>query len=116
MVNSIKEARWILDRVPKLMMVIDINHPFIDTPEDLILAVGDRVKCLHVSDRDDITERHWLPGEGILNWNNVIRALERVGYSGEFTYEIGILKRKYTAQQIKENYEKLFSDYNALKK
>ena len=112
MVNSIKEARWILDRVPKLMMVIDINHPFIDTPEDFILAVGDRIKCLHVSDRDEITERHWLPGEGILNWNNIIGALEKVGYNGEFTYEVSIRRRQTPLSEIRANFEKLFENYN----
>ncbi len=116
MLNSAEEMLWLLDKVPKLMVVIDINHPFIDTPEDLIKKVGSRIKCLHVSDRDEIKERHYLPGDGILNWNKIIGALEKVGYDGEFTYEVSLRSRKTPLSEIRKNYEKLFEDYNNSKK
>jgi sugar phosphate isomerase/epimerase len=116
MVNSIEEMLWLLEKVPKLMVVIDINHPFIDTPEDFIEKVGSRVKCLHVSDRDEIKERHNLPGDGILKWNKIIGALEKIGYEGEFTYEVSIRSKKYPLSLIRENYEKLFENYNNSKK
>ena len=109
LLNQTSEAHYLLKKVPKLMVVIDINHPFIDTPEDLILKVGNRIKCLHVSDRDEIKERHYLPGDGVLNWNNIIGALEKIGYQGEFTYEIG---DKYSIKDVKDNFEKLFAEYN----
>jgi sugar phosphate isomerase/epimerase len=114
-VNKTSEALWLLERVPKLMMVIDINHPFIETPEYFIEKIGDRVKCLHVSDRDEIKERHNLPGDGILNWNNIIGALEKIGYKNEFTYEISIASRKTPLSEVRKNYEKLFENYNASK-
>lgn len=114
--NSSSEILWLLEKVPKLMMVIDINHPFIDTPEDLIEKVGSRVKCLHVSDRDEIKERHNLPGDGVLNWNKIIAALEKIGYEGEFTYEVSIKRRQTPLSEIKKNYETLFSNYNNSKK
>ena len=116
MVNSAEEMLWLLEKVPKLMVVIDINHPFIDAPEDLILKVGNRIKCLHVSDRDEIAERHYLPGDGVLNWNNIIGALEKIGYQGEFTYEVSLRARKTPISEIRKNYEKLFEDYNNSKK
>ncbi len=116
MVNSAEEMLWLLEKVPKLMAVIDINHPFIDAPEDLILKVGNRIKCLHVSDRDEIAERHYLPGDGVLNWNNIIGALEKIGYQGEFTYEVSLRARKTPISEIRKNYEKLFEDYNNSKK
>ena len=116
MVNSAEEMLWLLEKVPKLMVVIDINHPFIDTPEDLILKVGNRIKCLHVSDRDEIAERHYLPGDGVLNWNNIIGALEEIGYQGEFTYEVSLRVRKTPISEIRKNYEKLFEEYNNSKK
>ncbi len=114
-VNQTSEALWLLERVPKLMMVIDINHPFIETPEYFIEKIGDRVKCLHVSDRDEIKERHFLPGDGILNWNKIIGALEKIGYKNEFTYEISIASRKTPLSEVRKNYEKLFENYNASK-
>ena len=112
LLNQTSEALWLLERVPKLMMVIDINHPFIETPEYYIETIGNRVKALHVSDRDLEHERHWLPGEGILNWNKIIGALDKIGYKGEFTYEVGVGRGAYSVKQVKENYEKLFAEYN----
>ena len=112
LVNKASEAVWLLKRVPKLMMVVDVNHPLRDTPEDFIEMVGDRVKCLHISDRDSEGEKHWLPGKGILNWNKIIGALEKVKYQGKFTYEVAIQRDNVSISQIKENYEKLFSEYN----
>ena len=40
---------------------------------------------LHVSDFDGVDERHWMPGKGIVDWNDVIAALVEVGYEGPFT-------------------------------
>ncbi len=112
LLNQTSEMLWLLERVPKLMMVMDINHPFIETPEEFIEKVGDRIKCLHVSDRDEIKERHNMPGNGVLNWNKIIGALEKIGYQGEFTYEVGIHKHNFPLSEVRANYEKLFSDYN----
>lgn len=115
LLNQTSEMLWLLERVPKLMMVMDINHPFIEMPEEFIEKVGDRIKCLHVSDRDEIKERHNMPGNGILNWNKIIGALEKIGYQGEFTYEVGIHKNKFPLSEVRANYEKLFDDYNKSK-
>lgn len=112
LLNKTSEALWLLERVPKLMMVIDINHPFIETPEYYIETIGSRVKAIHVSDRDAERERHWLPKQGILDWNKIIGALDKIGYKGEFTYEVGVGRGAYSAKQIKENYEELFNEYN----
>lgn len=43
---------------------------------------------LHVSDYDGIDEKHWLPGQGIVNWPEVIQALIETGYDGPFMMEV----------------------------
>jgi sugar phosphate isomerase/epimerase len=50
-------------------------------------VLGDRLLTLHISDNDGIDERHWLPGQGIINWPGFIRALESSNYAGAFVYE-----------------------------
>ncbi len=116
LLNKTSEALELLEKVPKLQMCIDINHMFIESPQEYIEKIGDRIKAIHVSDRDEIKERHMLPGDGILDWNKIIGALEKVGYSGEFTYEISIRRRKTPFDVVRNNFEKLFDNYNASKK
>ena len=43
---------------------------------------------MHLSDYDYIDERHWLPGEGKINWKELISGLESVNYNGPLMYEI----------------------------
>jgi sugar phosphate isomerase/epimerase len=92
--------------------IIDVNHLLFDKPQDVIRAVGSKIKSLHISDYDFKGEKHWLPGEGSIDWQDVIKALEEVGYDGCFTYEVYIDRFGYTYKQIKENYDALFAEYN----
>ena len=108
LLNQTSEALYVLERVPKLMMVIDVNHMFIETPEEYISKIADRVKGLHISDRDNERERHFIPGDGVLNWNEIIGALEKIGYNGVFNYEPNEIKPK----EIKLSFDKLFNEYN----
>lgn len=43
---------------------------------------------VHISDYDYVDERHWLPGEGKINWSDMMDALDDVGYTGTFLYEL----------------------------
>ena len=111
LLNNMSEAKELLSRVPKLCMTIDVNHSLLQKPEDYIACIGDRVKNLHISDNDGTDERHWLPGEGIINFNAILSNLEKIGYNGTFNYEVNI-KADDGVKKVKENYEKIFSDYN----
>ena len=73
-----------------------------------VLALGSRIITTHISDHDYVDERHWLPGEGKIDWMRMLAAFETIGYEGVFNYELG-----NDAAEVKENYEKLFADYNA---
>ena len=43
---------------------------------------------VHVSDRDGINERHWVPGEGIVDWPELMQAFAEIGYRGSWIYEL----------------------------
>ena len=64
--------------------------------------LGNRVKTLHISDHDYLDEQHWLPGEGKINWKEVVSALKEIGYEGVFNYEV---ESTYAVEQIKDNFE-----------
>ena len=115
LLNKISEAKDLLNAVPKLNMTIDINHSLLQKPEEYIAEIGSRVKNLHISDNDGTDERHWLPGKGIINFNAILSTLEKVGYNGTFNYEVGLAKNGLTPIDVKDNFDKLFSDYNNLK-
>ena len=71
-----------------LRVCFDINHLLEEENIDFIRKVGDKIITLHVSDYDRVNERHWLPGEGINDWQQIISELNKIGYSGAWLYEI----------------------------
>jgi len=109
LLNTAKEAIEIVDSMAneQIKVCVDVNHFLQENAEDGVLALGDRIVTTHISDHDYVNERHWMPGEGKINWNALIGALEKIGYTGVFNYEVG-----EPLAAVKENYEKLFADYN----
>ncbi|MBE6588924.1 MAG: sugar phosphate isomerase/epimerase [Ruminococcaceae bacterium] len=72
-----------------LAVCFDTNHLLGDeSATDFITRLGNRIITTHVSDYDFLNERHWLPGEGKLNWSAVLKALSEVGYNGVWMYEL----------------------------
>lgn len=100
----------------RLKVCFDTNHLLGEDIEHFILAVGDRFISTHVSDYDTINERHWLPGEGVIDWISLIGALDKVGYDGPFLYEVHfeapntiIRERALNCKDIRANFDSLVS-------
>ena len=51
-------------------------------------AVSNRIGTIHASDYDRKDERHWLPGEGVIDWPDFLRRLQASGYKGVFMHEV----------------------------
>ena len=98
-----------LAQCPNAYTCVDVNHFYFETPQEAILKYGNKIGTIHISDYDFVRERHFLPKEGKIEWQKVIAALEKVGYKGVFHYEV---LDRYTFEQIKQNYEELFAEYN----
>ena len=86
--NCSRELLQVISSDSDLGVCFDTNHLLIESSEDFIRACGSKIINIHVSDYDFRNERHWLPGEGKLNWDRLIKGLEDVGYSGIFLYEL----------------------------
>lgn len=71
----------------KLRVCFDVNHLFKDTHVEFIEKLKDKIVTVHLSDYDRVQERHWFPGEGIINWNELYDKLNEVGYNGPWMYE-----------------------------
>jgi len=115
--HSIEEMKMLISDDDRLKVCFDTNHITSENPELVIKALGDRIVTLHVSDFDFIDERHWLPGEGKINWKSVLKSLEEVGYTGVFMYEIGYAcpktifrDRPLTANDFVKNANEFFFD------
>lgn len=73
-----------------LRACFDTNHLLSENHLEFIRNIGDKIITLHVSDYDFVNERHWLPGEGKIEWSTLIAALRQTGYSGPWIYEVGL--------------------------
>ena len=104
--NTSDEILSILTRVEGLEVCCDVNHLLQETPEEFINAVGSGITTLHISDYDGLDEKHWLPGQGIINWKNVLESLETARYNGPFMFE-----SKGTFEEKAAVWEKMKREY-----
>ena len=74
---------------PALRVCFDTNHLLKESSDDFIHRLGGNIITMHVSDYDFINERHWLPGEGDIDWSRLLDHLEEVNYQGVWMYELG---------------------------
>ena len=52
-----------------------------------ILALGRRLRALHIQDGDGVSDTHTAPYYGMIDWENVMRALADADYRGDLTFE-----------------------------
>ena len=51
-------------------------------------AWGRKLFHLHVSDNDGVTNVHWRPGMGKIDWRLMLQALKDIGYTGVISIEL----------------------------
>ena len=73
---------------PSLRVCFDTNHLLKESYVDFLHGLKDKIVTLHVSDYDFIDEKHWLPGEGLVDWKLMYETIREIGYDGVWMYEI----------------------------
>lgn len=98
-----------------LRVCFDTNHLLSENPADFIHKLGDKIITTHISDYDFIDEKHWLPGEGKIDWSSLIKAFDDIKYNGVWLYEISFIcpktitrSRDLTCEDFSGNARKLF--------
>lgn len=66
-------------------------------------AIGKRLKALHIADNNSLSDQHYAPYYGNIDWECIIKTLHEIGYEGEFTFE--------TAQFIRDRLPDDIRDY-----
>ena len=103
---------------PVLRVCFDTNHLLSENIHDFIMKIGASIVTTHVSDYDAINERHWLAGEGVIDWKSLKDDLLSVGYDGYWLYELGLSKdsktivrdRCLTYDDFRLNYDEIMAD------
>ncbi|WP_010277662.1 sugar phosphate isomerase/epimerase family protein [Paenibacillus senegalensis] len=86
--NTSDEILYLVEPTPELIVCCDVNHLLQETQTLFIQKTGARIGTVHMSDYDGKDERHWLPGEGIIDWDQVLDSLAGQGYDGPFLFEV----------------------------
>ena len=70
---------------------IDTGHAALTgiAPEEFISGMDkDILKCVHIQDTDGKDDSHWIPYQGVHNWDNIMKALADYGFEGILNMEI----------------------------
>ena len=82
----------LIDHVPSPALGInyDPSHTFPcgDLPNVAVYRLGERVFHCHFSDNDALTNAHWRPGMGKIDWRAMLKALRDIGYDGTLSIEL----------------------------
>ena len=88
----------------------DINHSNLNAdPVAYIDRFGSRIIAVHASDNDGIRQRHWIPGEGIIDWGGFAAALRRNDVQAPPMYEVEPeTELAESIPMLRANFERLF--------
>ena len=90
---------------------LDIGHAEMrgseTTAPEMIRALGNRLQALHIHDNDKLNDSHQIPFSMDINFDEVIKALKEIKYSGYFTLEADQYLSKYTAENVFEGVKNL---------
>ncbi len=75
---------------PAMGINFDPSHtfPMGDYPNITVYRLGKHIIHLHCSDNDGVTNVHWRPGMGKIDWHAMFQALKDIGYDGTVSIEL----------------------------
>lgn len=90
-VQTSKDLVKIIEAVDcdNLGICFDTNHLFKETHREFIKTAGKYILTMHVTDNDGLNEKHWFPGDGVIDWKEIFTLLEEIGYDSTMICESG---------------------------
>lgn len=85
---------------PFLKFFYDSSHDFLygTSLGSLLLKWGHLLSVTHMGDNDGVMDRHWLPGKGVLPWDEVRQHFPVTTYVGFLTLEVFPVDRQQQAE------------------
>ena len=86
-------------------MCMDTGHTheaesfWVPSPQEVIRFLGKDISILHLHDNTGHWDDHLLPGMGNIKWPAVFDALEEIGYTGVYNFEIAT---KFAGSMLEE--------------
>lgn len=65
-----------------------LRFPGQPTPAEMIRRLGKSIEILHLHDNDCMTDQHKVPRSGNIDWADVLKALQEIGYDGVYNMEL----------------------------
>lgn len=93
---------------PFLRFCYDTSHDFLygTGPGALLSKWGHLLSVTHIGDNDGAMDRHWLPGKGILPWDEVRQRFPLDAYSGFLNLEVFPVDRGQEGEEfLKDAYQ-----------
>jgi sugar phosphate isomerase/epimerase len=99
--NCVEELQQIVSRfdADQVGICLDVNH-IMDRYRELpamIDTLAPRIRAFHLSDYDGVDETHWIPGQGIHDWPEIMRHIRAIDHDVvlilETTWQLSHAKR-----------------------
>ena len=76
---------------PAFTICFDVGHAQIshENPAEFIRKIPGRIGCTHIHDNNGTADQHLLPYYGVLQWDEIMKALAETDYQGNLSYEAG---------------------------
>ena len=81
---------------------LDIGHLLLlgQDPCYWIERLGERLETLHTHDNNGVADEHIVPYMGCANWDRFVLGLRKIGYSGNFSFEVSSFNRKFPKELV----------------
>lgn len=91
-IGSVKEILRFVEEMDddNFRICLDTGHASLYPDQsvgDAVRLLGDKICVVHVHDNNGHNDNHWLPYQGVINWEDFGLALKEINYQGVFNYE-----------------------------
>lgn len=97
---------------------LDTGHAEVlgSAPGQAVRLIGkEYLYALHVHDTDGLRDRHWLIGDGVIDWADFCAALREIGFEGCFSIE-SVVKAEIGTAEFESQLQKLYIAAKAITK